>query len=110
MTRKITFLAAAVATVLTSATPVLAQDSMSEATSRVVRYDDLNLNNELGRERLERRLRHAANSACGFWSAKALSDRQNADQCRKTALSKAQPKVAEAVRRAASRYAARADK
>jgi UrcA family protein len=110
MTRKLTLFAVAAATMLTATAPAMAQvNSMNEATSRVVRYDDLDLNNDRGRERLDRRLRSAANSVCGFWSAKALSEKRDADQCRKTAMEKVQPKVAAAVRNAAARYAARAD-
>ena len=105
MTRKLTFFAAVCATTLASAAPVLAQDSLFEPTSRIVRYDDLDLNNARGRERLDTRLRNAVNSACGFWNARALSEKRAADQCRKAALESAQPKVAEAVRKAASRYA-----
>jgi UrcA family protein len=105
MTRKLTLFAAVCATTLTSAAPVLAQDSMYEPTSHIVRYDDLDLNNARGRERLDRRLRSAANAACGIRDARDLSERQAADQCRKTAMEKTQPKVAEAIRKAASRYA-----
>jgi UrcA family protein len=90
MTRlqKLTLALSALATV-GAGVPALAQDSMFEATSRVVRYDDLDLNNERGRERLDRRLRHAANSACGFWQARTLAEKQVADQCRDAALAKA---------------------
>lgn len=109
MTRKLTLFAAVCATALTSIVPVAAQTTGTyEPASRVVRYDDLDLNNERGRERLNTRIRNAANSACGFWNAKALSDRLRANQCRKDALEKAQPKVAAAIRSAAARYA-RAD-
>jgi UrcA family protein len=109
MTRKLTLFAAAVATMLTSTAPVLAQvEGMYEPTTRIVRYDDLDLNNARGRERLDRRVRSATNSVCGFWSAKALSEKRDADQCRKSAMEKAQPKVAAAIRKAAARYA-RAD-
>jgi UrcA family protein len=109
MTRKPTLFAAIIATALASTAPALAQsDGMYEPTSRIVRYDDLDLNNERGRERLNTRLRHAANAACGFWSAKELSQRRKADECRKSAMDNVQPKVAAAIRKAAARYA-RAD-
>ncbi len=109
MTRKLTLFAAICATTVASAAPALAQATGGlEATSRIVRYDDLDLNNERGRDRLNTRLRMAANSACGFWSAKSLTDRQRANECRKAAFERAQPKVADAVRKAAQRYA-RAD-
>lgn len=109
MTRKLTLFAAICATTVASVAPALAQTTGAyEPTSRIVRYDDLDLNNERGRDRLNIRLRMAANSACGFWSAKSLTDRQRADQCRKAAVERVQPKVADAVRKAAQRYA-RAD-
>ncbi|MDX2209643.1 MAG: UrcA family protein [Sphingopyxis sp.] len=109
MTRKLTLFAAICATTVASAAPVLAQTTGAyEPTSRIVRYDDLDLNNERGRDRLNTRLRMAANSACGFWSAKSLTDRARANECRKAAIERVEPKVADAVRKAAQRYA-RAD-
>lgn len=110
MTRKLTLFAAAVATTMASAAPVLAEpDGMLEPTTRVVRYDDLDLNSARGRERLDTRMRMAVNSACGFWSARSLSEKAVVDKCRKAAKAQGEVKVAEAIRKAAARYAARAD-
>lgn len=78
---------------------------MLEPSSRIVRYDDLDLANERGRERLETRLRHAANAACGFWGARTLAERQAADQCREQAMAKAASKAEEAARKAKARSA-----
>lgn len=92
-----------------SAAPVVAQDMLTKPTSRSVRYDDLDLSNARGRERLETRLRHAANAVCSFWATRDLAEKQAADRCRAAAFEKAQPKVAEEVRKAAARYAGRPD-
>ena len=102
-----TIAAAAVLSMTVSAAPVVAQDMLTEPTSRSVRYDDLDLSNARGRERLETRVRTAANAACGFWATRGIAEKQAADRCRAAALEKAQPKVAEAVRKAAARYAGR---
>lgn len=110
MTRKMILFAAAVATTLASTAPVLAQpDSMTEPTQRIVRYDDLDLTNARGRERLNTRVRMAVNSACGYASAQSLTERKLVDTCRKKALKSSEPEIAEALRKAAARYAARAD-
>ena len=110
MTRKLTLFAASVATTMASAAPVLAEsDGMLEPTTRIVRYDDLDLTNARGRERLNTRVRSAVNLACGLWSARSLSEKQLVDQCRTQAMKSSEIKIAEAVRKAATRYAARAD-
>lgn len=110
MTRKLTLFAAAVATTLASTAPVLAQpDGMLEPTKRVVRYDDLDLTTAKGRERLDVRMRMAVNSACGYWSARSLSEKAVVDKCRDAAKEQGEVKIAEAIRKAAARYAARAD-
>lgn len=110
MTRKLTLFAAAVATTLASTAPVLAQpDSMLEPTTRVVRYDDLDLTSARGRERLDTRMRMAVNSACGHWSARSLSEKAIVEKCRAAARAQGEVKVAEAIRNAAARYAARAN-
>lgn len=102
MQRKFILLAAASAT-LAAGIPALAQDSMSEVSSRIVRYDDLNLVNQRGRERLEVRVRSAANAACGTKLARTLQEKQAAQTCRDTAIANTKPKVEEAVRDAKSR-------
>lgn len=110
MTRKMILFAAAVATTLASTAPVLAQpDGMTEPTQRIVRYDDLDLTNARGRERLNTRVRMAVNSACGYASAQSLTEKRLVDDCRKKALKSSELEIAEALRNAAARYAARAD-
>lgn len=110
MTRKFTLFAAALATTLASAVPALAEpDNMLEITSRIVRYDDLDLNNARGRERLDTRMRTAINAVCGVWSARILAERALVEKCRDSARKQGEVKVAEAIRNAAARYAARAD-
>lgn len=103
MTRKIITFAAAVAATFASTAPLMAQDSLFEPSSRIVRYDDLDLANERGRERLETRLRNAANAACGFWQARTLAEKQAAEQCRSAALDKARTDAAAAKKKAAKR-------
>lgn len=109
MIRKASILVAAIATVLASAAPVTAAENMFEPTKRIVRYDDLDLTNAKGRERLETRVRMAVNSACGHWDARTLSEKVKVDRCRKAARQQSEAQVAEAVRNAAVRLAARAD-
>jgi UrcA family protein len=106
MTRNLTLIAAAAATALTSAAPVLAKaDSQYEPTTRIVKYDDLDLASAQGRKRLNTRVRMAANVACGFWSSKSLSEKRVIDKCRKAAMAKAEPQIAAAIRDADARYA-----
>lgn len=110
MTRKLTLFAAAVATTLASAAPVLAQpDYVIETNQRIVRYDDLDLSSPRGRERLNTRVRMAVNSVCGVWSARSLSEKALVQRCRDKAMKDGEVKIAKAVREAAARYAARAD-
>lgn len=97
---------ALVASPIAAAAPAMAQqDGMFERSSQIVRYDDLDLANARGRERLGTRLRQAANSACGVRSARTLSERQAADQCRDQAMAKAADKAEEAARQAKNRRA-----
>ncbi|NJS14747.1 MAG: UrcA family protein [Sphingopyxis sp.] len=107
MLKKLILIAVAGAATLGAAAPTFAQDGMFEPTIRIVKYDDLDLTNERARERLDTRLRSAANSACGFWQAHTLTEKRAAQACRKAALQRTEPKVAEAVRKAAARYARR---
>lgn len=107
MTRHYTLPALAAALLLASTPPAHAQDSMTEATTRIVRYDDLNLMHERGRERLETRLRSAAGAACGLNGARELSERIRARKCREQALEDARPKMEQAVRSAAKEQAKR---
>jgi len=107
MTMKFTLIAAAMCATFASAAPAFAQDSLFEPQSRIVRYDDLNLASARGRERLEIRLRHAAESVCGTASARALNEMRTTVHCRKQALKRTAPMVADATRTAAARYARR---
>jgi UrcA family protein len=109
MTRKLILFAAAGAALLSATAPAMAQDGMFEPTTRIVHYDDLDLANQRARDRLDMRIRQAANSACGYWSAHTITERRAANNCRKAAIAKTAPKVAEAVRSAAARYARRTD-
>lgn len=104
------FVAASVAllSVTAPAFADVAEDNAArERQTRVVQYDDLDLSSPRGRERLETRIRSAANSACGFWSAQTLTEKKVAQQCRAAAVERTRTEVAAAVRNAAARYAAR---
>ena len=65
----------------------LATAGTSDITSVVVRYDDLNLNSEAGKARLQKRLRNAAESVCGLVETRFLVLRDAHDQCVAEALS-----------------------
>lgn len=58
--------------------PVAAQDDMR---SIAVRYDDLNLASETGRERLETRVRFAVRQVCGVHGRLTLRERASALAC-----------------------------
>jgi UrcA family protein len=111
MQRNLMLVAAALAVGLTGTVPALAkntaQNSAFEPVTLAVQYDDLDLSSPRGRERLETRIRSAANSACGTRSATTLSEKRDADKCRKSAIARTQPEVMAAVRAAALRYAGR---
>lgn len=109
MTRKATIFVAAIAASLASVAPVTAADNMFEPTTRLVRYDDLDLNSVKGRERLETRVRMAVDSACGYREARSLSEKAMVDKCRNAARQQSEAQVAEAVRNAAVRLASRAN-
>lgn len=109
MTRNAKYIVAAIAASLASAAPVTASENMFEPTTRVVRYDDLDLTSAKGRERLETRVRVAVNSACGHWDVRSLNEKAMAERCRKAARTQSEAQVAEAVRNAAVRLASRAD-
>ena len=109
MTRNAKYIVAAIAASLASAAPVTAAENMFEPTTRVVRYDDLDLTSAKGRERLETRVRMAVNSACGYREARSLSEKVMAERCRKAARQQSEAQVAEAVRNAAVRLASRAN-
>jgi UrcA family protein len=98
MIRKATIFVAAIAASLASAAPVTAADNMFEPTTRIVRYDDLDLT-----------VRMAVNSACGHWDARSLSEKAMVDKCRKAARQQSEAQVAEALRNAAVRLASRAN-
>ena len=110
MTRKATIIITAIAASLASVAPVIAADTMFEPTTRVVRYDDLDLASAKGRERLQARVRMAVNSVCGHSDGRrTLSEKMAAERCRKAARQQSEAQVAEAVRNAAVRLASRAD-
>ena len=54
---------------LTAALPAAATTDAGQQESVIVRYDDLNLANPTGMERLERRINAAARQVCGVGSA-----------------------------------------
>ena len=61
-----------IACVLALSTSLAASLPATAADSRLVRYDDLNLANRAGMERLERRISAAAKGVCGANSTVAL--------------------------------------
>lgn len=106
MFSKSSFIAIAAAA-LGVATPGFAQSAVVEVSSKVVRYDDLNLADARGRERLETRVRTAANAVCGTREALTLEEKQAALACRNSAIASTKPQVAAAVLRAGPRLAVR---
>jgi UrcA family protein len=107
MQRKFMLAAAALGLGFTGTAPAMAEQSAFEPVKLVVQYDDLDLSSPRGRDRLETRIRSAANSACGYRSATTLSEKRDADTCRKAAIARTQPEVMAAVRAASLRYAGR---
>jgi UrcA family protein len=87
--------------------PAGARDALTEPTTRIVRYDDLNLASAKGRERFETRLRMAANSACGMSNAREMVERMRAKKCRDAALERTRPQFEQAVRQAGEMMAGR---
>lgn len=61
-------------------------DTFPDANSVVVRYDDLNLANPAGIEKLYRRIRTAAKIVCGGSESRSLQAMQLASQCRERAI------------------------
>lgn len=109
MTRKVTLIVAAIAATLASAVPVTAADNMFDSSSRTVRYDDLDLRNESGRQRLQERISNAVEAVCGHKSERSLAEKMAANRCRAATMAMVQPKYVAAIRTAGAVYAARAD-
>lgn len=84
------------ALVLTAALPAAAASDDVQHTSVIVRYDDLNLANPAGMERLERRINAAAREVCGIRSSSRSRPGEFADgrACMAAAKAKAAKQVA----------------
>lgn len=108
-TRAASFALAAMASLaaVCTATPAFAQDERS----MTVRYGDLDLSSDRGVERLNTRVRMAANKVCDVRLARDLNAVRQAYACRDTALDRATRDVDFAVARARSdqQLAGRAD-
>ncbi|MBL8651333.1 MAG: UrcA family protein [Sphingopyxis sp.] len=75
--------------------PAAAQDDPSvDKRSVAVRYDDLNLANAAGRERLSARVQSAVRQVCGVRSARDAWERQTASKCKDAAMRDADGKLA----------------
>lgn len=107
MRNKLSFIALAAVTIAASAPALAEPDQTMEQTSRVVRYDDLDLTSAPDRERLETRVRQAVIWACGIRDARSQSERAHAAACRAQAMANAMPKAREAARKSTNRLALR---
>lgn len=66
-----------------------AADAQSQSESVIVRYDDLNLANAAGIDKLYRRIQAAAKSVCGGSGTRSLQAKLAATHCREQAVSDA---------------------
>jgi len=80
------------------ATPAIAaQDQSGGAPSARVRYSDLNLGTEAGRQALASRVRSAAARMCKSGSVEPIGVRMAQQACYRTAISSAQGQVRQAI-------------
>jgi UrcA family protein len=67
-----------------------------------VRYSDIDLRADRGRDQLDRRIRWAAGAVCGSNPIRGLERRNDHAACETAAIAGAQPRVASAVQSAAA--------
>jgi UrcA family protein len=73
----------------TACAAAFAADAQSQSESVVVRYDDLNLANPAGIEKLYQRIQAAARIVCGGTGTRSLQAKMDATRCREQAVSDA---------------------
>ena len=78
--------------------PTVSQ-AAEQATARVS-YADLNLTTNIGQDRLQRRIAHAARTVCDVADARDLVFSRVVDDCRNGAIAEAQPAFRAAVNNA----------
>lgn len=62
-------------------TPAAASDQVDDPQSVTVRYDDLNLSSQSGRDRLTTRVKTAIRQVCGSYSRRTLAEHAETRRC-----------------------------
>jgi UrcA family protein len=90
-----TFALTASALVITTAATVSSPARAADADSRsaLVRYNDLNLNTDVGEAKLKLRIAKTAEAVCGPLGGHSLADHERFDTCRHSAVASASPQM-----------------
>jgi UrcA family protein len=103
-----TFALTASALVVMSAIAGPAHAADSDTQTRLIPYNDLNLNTDAGEARLKLRIANAAAAICGPVGGRSIDDHDRFDACRDKAIASASPQmnaVIASVRSSDHRYA-----
>jgi UrcA family protein len=90
-TRSFALTASALVVISAIAGPARAADS--DTQTRLITYNDLNLNTAAGEARLKLRIANAATAICGPVGGRSIDDHDRFDACREKAIASASPQM-----------------
>jgi UrcA family protein len=87
------FALAASALIVVSAIAMPARAADSDPQTRLITYNDLNLNTAAGEARLKLRIANAAAAICGPVTGRSIDDHDRFEACREKAIASASPQM-----------------